>query len=140
VLNLAGAQALLLPLEVAVVPLQFTDELVLTAPRPVDLAFTPDGRLLEFISPLVWPAGGAPYTLTVVGRYFTHDAVVQLNGASLPTNFASRTTLHGQVGLKAQGLGGLLAVTVYNPGPGGGASNAIVLPGPWAIFLPWISR
>jgi glucose/arabinose dehydrogenase len=113
-------------------PASLSATLALTDVAPVPL--------LEFISPLVWPAGGAPYTLTVVGRYFTHDAVVQLNGASLPTTFASHTTLHGQVGLQAQGLGGLLAVTVYNPGPGGGASNAIVLPGPWAIFLPWISR
>jgi len=67
------------------------------------------------------------YTLTISGSGFVSGSVVLIDGAQYPTTFVSSTQLKAQVansGLLS--LGGH-AVTVFNPAPGGGTSNAVTL-------------
>ena len=76
-------------------------------------------------NPVISVIGG--YTLTVSGSGFVSTSIVLIDGKSYPTTFISSTQLRAQIG-----SGGLLslgqhAVTVFNPGPGGGNSNAATL-------------
>ncbi len=88
---------------------------------------------IDLISPQAAPAGGSAFTLDVVGSNFLPASQVRWNGAALPTTFVSATRLQAQIPAAEIGQPGLAGVTVLNPGPGGGSSNAatftIVAPG-----------
>lgn len=64
-------------------------------------------------------------SVTIVGRGFVPGSVAKINGVDRPTNFIDSTHLIMQVsGNDMQRTDGGFYVTVYNPGPGGGYSNA----------------
>jgi uncharacterized protein (TIGR03437 family) len=69
-------------------------------------------------------AGGAGFTLTVTGTNFVNGSVVRWNGSERPTSFASSTQLTAAIAAADIATAGTAAVTVFNPAPGGGASNA----------------
>ncbi|HMM41178.1 MAG TPA: S8 family serine peptidase [Thermomicrobiales bacterium] len=71
--------------------------------------------------------GSFPLNLTVSGAGFVPDATVQVNGEARVTTFVSPTTLN--VALLEQDTDDVatLTITVVNPAPGGGVSNAIVV-------------
>lgn len=64
-------------------------------------------------------------TITVTGRGFARDAVVQLDGTPASTTFVSDTAL--TFALPALAHAGAVTVTVVNPPPGGGISTGVAL-------------
>ena len=63
--------------------------------------------------------------MTVVGLNFMASSVVRWNGSDRPTT--SNGTINGllaQISASDVAAAGTAAVTVFNPGPGGGSSNA----------------
>ena len=73
-------------------------------------------------------AAGAPgFLLTASGANFVSSSVIQWNGASRPTTFVSRTQLRATISASDIAAAGTARVTVLNPPPGGGASNALTL-------------
>jgi YVTN family beta-propeller protein len=80
--------------------------------------------VLTTLSPSSATAGGAAFTLTVTGSGFVSGAIVQWNGMSLVTTFVSATQLTAVVPVGDLATAGMDSVTVLNPTPGGGTSNA----------------
>ncbi|MDD5527420.1 MAG: hypothetical protein PHO56_00375 [Patescibacteria group bacterium] len=77
------------------------------------------------ISPNTKIVGDAQFTMTIKGTNFVNTSVVRFNGSNLTTAFSSSTQLTVTIPaadmLKATGTAQL---TVFNPTPGGGTSNA----------------
>lgn len=76
------------------------------------------------LSPNAANVGGAGLTLTINGTSFVSGAVVQVNGQNRTTTFVSDTQLTAALMASDLAAPGTLSVTVVNPAPGGGASNA----------------
>jgi len=76
------------------------------------------------ISPSCVTAGSTGFTLTVTGTKFVSNSVVNWNGSTLTTTFVSSTQLTAIVPAALVATGGTASVTVVNPTPGGGTSNA----------------
>jgi hypothetical protein len=76
------------------------------------------------ISPTTKTVGDSQFTLTVNGTNFVTDSVVKWNGTSLTTTYVSSTQLTATVPTLNLATGGTVDVTVFNPTPGGGTSNA----------------
>src|SRR5207247_2526035 len=68
--------------------------------------------------------GGAQFTLTVNGTNFVSTSTVKWNGNTLGTTFVSSTQLTATVTAALIATAGTASVTVVNPSPGGGTSNA----------------
>ncbi|PKQ27430.1 MAG: hypothetical protein CVT63_08045 [Candidatus Anoxymicrobium japonicum] len=77
------------------------------------------------ISPASKTAGEAGFTLTVNGTNFTPDSDVMWNGASRVTTYVSPTKLTAVIVAGDITAVGTANVTVSNPAPGGGTSNAL---------------
>ena len=69
-------------------------------------------------------AGNAALVLTISGANFAASSQVQWNGTNRATTFVSATTLQAQITLADLAQPGQAGVTVSNPTPGGGISNA----------------
>jgi hypothetical protein len=83
---------------------------------------------LSNLSPSTVPAGSGTFTLTVEGRGFRPNAVVQWNGYALPTEYVSPTLLKVEVPDWAVASPGTAQVAVFNPyvpPPGGKRSNEL---------------
>src|SRR6266481_7383292 len=76
------------------------------------------------ISPTCTTAGSADFTLTVNGTNFVSSSTVNWNGAPLATSFVSSTQLTATVPASLVATAGTASITVVNPSPGGGTSNA----------------
>jgi hypothetical protein len=76
------------------------------------------------LSPTSATTGGAAFTLTVNGTGFISSSVVNLNGATKTTTFKSATQLTAAIAAADILTAGVVNVTVTNPAPGGGTSNA----------------
>src|SRR5712691_8786146 len=76
------------------------------------------------ILPASKTAGNAAFTLTVNGTNFVSTSVVQLSGSNRTTTFVNATQLTAQITLTDIQAAALLPITVFNPLPGGGVSNA----------------
>jgi hypothetical protein len=108
---------------------------------------TPPGQnpqpSIDYITPQSVAAEVTEFTLTVVGANFVQGAVVRYNGVNRPTTFVDSSHLTAQIGatellaaLAAQDPDVVTAaavdanqpagVTVQNPPPGGGTSNAVL--------------
>ncbi|HLV82044.1 MAG TPA: IPT/TIG domain-containing protein, partial [Chthonomonadaceae bacterium] len=77
------------------------------------------------ISPASATAGGASFTLTVVGSKFVSSSTVNWNGTALMTTYVSASKLTASVPAAAIATAGTASVTVVNPAPGGGTSNVV---------------
>jgi len=77
------------------------------------------------ISPNSAVAGGAAFTLTVNGTNFVAASTVNFGGTAPATTFVSATQLTAAIPPADIASAGTAAVTVTNPAPGGGASNAV---------------
>ena len=77
------------------------------------------------LSPASITAGAAQFTLTVNGTNFIAASSVKWNGASLTTTFVSGLQLAAIVSAALVATAGTASVTVVNPAPGGGTSNAL---------------
>jgi hypothetical protein len=72
--------------------------------------------------------GGSTFTVTVTGANFARGAVVRWNGADRPTAYVSAGRLEAALSAADLATPGTGALTVWNPAPGGGASNSLALP------------
>jgi hypothetical protein len=70
-------------------------------------------------------AGDAAFTLTVQGSNFVNGSVVRFNGSDRNTSFVSSTQLTAQITAADVLSVGTASVSVFNPLPGGGQSNAL---------------
>ena len=78
---------------------------------------------ISLLDPSCAPAGEA-VQLTVVGLNFVASSVVRWNGSDRPTTSnGSINGLIAQISASDVAAAGTAAVTVFNPGPGGGSSN-----------------
>jgi photosystem II stability/assembly factor-like uncharacterized protein len=109
-----------------------TDSVTVSNPAPGGgasnaLTFTVDNPVptAGTLSPSSAVAGGAAFTLTVTGSSFVSGAHIVWNGANLVTTFVSAVKLTATVSAPDIAAGGTASVTVSNPTPGGGASNAL---------------
>jgi hypothetical protein len=88
-------------------------------PAPILFSITPNSGL----------AGNGPFTLTANGASFNAQSKVRWNGVDLPTVLVSASQLTATVSaLQSATIGGT-AVTVQNPGPGGGTSLGLTYTG-----------
>jgi hypothetical protein len=85
----------------------------------------PSNLTITSLSPASATAGSAGFTLTVNGTGFVSGATVQFNGANRTTTFVSSTQVTAAILAADIATAGTASVTVTNPAPGGGASNAL---------------
>jgi hypothetical protein len=83
---------------------------------------------ISSLSPTSATAGSAAFNLTVNGTGFIPNSVVRWSGADRPTAYSSATQLVAPISAGDIMAGGTAQVTVFNPAPGGGTSNAINFP------------
>ncbi|MGE0130853.1 MAG: pre-peptidase C-terminal domain-containing protein [Blastocatellales bacterium] len=81
--------------------------------------------VLASLSPASIAAGSVDFTLTVNGTDFVPGAVVNWNGSARATTFVNNTQVTAQITAADVATQGLAGVTVVNPAPGGGSSNAL---------------
>ena len=87
-------------------------------PNPVPVAVS--------LSPNTTTAQGPAFTLTVNGSNFLQASVVEWNGSSRSTTFVNSGQLTAQIAASDVATAGQVAVTVFNPAPGGGTSGPMV--------------
>jgi hypothetical protein len=92
-----------------------------SAPAPTS---NPVPRLYS-IFPSSTTAGGGVFTLTTNGTNFIPGSEIRWGGAVRTTTFVSSTTLTTRIAATDIATVGDVAVTVFNPSPGGGASSAL---------------
>jgi Big-like domain-containing protein len=80
---------------------------------------------LASLSPTQATHGGAAFTLTINGSNFVAGSVAQWNGAPRATAFVNAGKLTVQILAGDIATAGTASVTVSNPAPGGGVSNAL---------------
>ena len=85
------------------------------APQPAVIGLSPSWEI----------AGGPSFTLTVDGSNFVSGAKMRWNGSDRATSFVSSTEVKAAILAADIATAGTASVTVYNPPPGGGTSNAI---------------
>jgi|GEM_PF-3918384 len=83
--------------------------------------------LLSFLSPFSVAAGSPAFTLTVTGSGFSADSVVRWDGLERPTTFLSSTQLNAAIPAADVLSNAIVPVTVFTPGPTGGASERLNL-------------
>ncbi len=88
-----------------------------TPPNPVPA--------LDSLIPSTATVGSPAFTITVNGTNFVNGAAVMWNGTLRQTTFVSATQLTAQVTAADVAALGTASVTVVNPAPGGGSSNAL---------------
>jgi hypothetical protein len=76
------------------------------------------------LSPATAIAKGSAFTLTVTGSNFVSSSVVRWNGFSRTTTFIDSGHLTAAIKASDISTAQTVPVTVYNPTPGGGVSNA----------------
>ncbi len=80
---------------------------------------------LASLSPNGIAASSAAFTLTVTGTNFINASAVRWNGSDRSTTFVSNTRLTAAITVADVASAGAANVTVFNPAPGGGASNTL---------------
>lgn len=85
-------------------------------PAPVVVAVQPDAV-----------TAGRPTTIMVTGNNFSEKSVVRIDGVDQETLFRDATSLQASVTAAGSPPGEQLQLTVFNPPPGGGLSNAFTL-------------
>jgi len=83
------------------------------------------------VSPLSAPAGSGAFTLAVTGSNFINGSVVQWGGSGRATTYINSTRLTAAITAADLANASTVAITVFNPAPGGGTSgslNFLVLP------------
>jgi uncharacterized protein (TIGR03437 family) len=76
--------------------------------------------------------GSGSFTLTVNGSNFVPTSVVNWGGQSRTTTFVSNSQLTAAIPASDLNTAGTVNITIFNPAPGGGTSNAL----PFTVNLP----
>ena len=100
---------------------------------------------LTSLDPISATAGGPTFTLTVNGTNFVDGSTVRWDGEARTTTFISSTRATATISAADIATAGMVQVTVVNPGPGGGPSNALDfeildLEHPNLVYLPFVAR
>jgi len=77
------------------------------------------------LSPASYPAGSSSLTLTINGSGFISSSSVLFNGVPHASSFYNSGMLSISLGVSDLALAGNYSVSVTNPPPGGGTSNAV---------------
>jgi FG-GAP-like repeat/Putative Ig domain len=93
--------------------------------NPTDAAGNPVPFLNQPLVPTAVSPGASAFTLAVSGTGFVSGATIDFNRAPLSTTFVDSKNLTAQVPATDVADAGTAAVTVVNPGPGGGSSNVV---------------
>jgi len=80
--------------------------------------------VITSISPTSTASGSGALTLTVNGSNFTSGSMVRVNGSNRTTTHVSANQLTASIPVADLVSAGTLSITVANPTPGGGISNA----------------
>jgi YVTN family beta-propeller protein len=93
------------------------------------------------ISPNTAAAGGAAFTLTINGTNFVASSMVNFGGAAATATFVNSMQLTAAIPASSIASAGTSAVTVTNPAPGGGTSNAMTftITSPVVASVPMIN-
>jgi len=83
--------------------------------------------VISSLSPTSVLEDGPDFTLTVNGSNFVTGSRVRLNGSNQDTTFVSPSQLTARIKNDDIRQPGSLNITVFNPTPGGGTSNAMTL-------------
>jgi VCBS repeat protein/HYDIN/CFA65/VesB family protein len=112
---------------------EHVDSLATSTANPVPLINQP-------LVPDAAKPGGVGFTLTVNGTGFVAGAAVKWNGSTRITTFVSGSRLIATILASDIATAGTASVTVVNPTPGGGASNAAFFS--ITVFAPplWFNR
>ena len=84
-------------------------------------------------------AGSGAFTLTVNGTGFINGSVVNFNGSARATTYVSATQLTAAILAADIASAGTPAITVTNPSPGGGTSNAVTFNVAAALITPTVT-
>jgi hypothetical protein len=95
--------------------------------NPQTLTITNPVPTTTGLSPASAVAGGPGFTLTVTGTNLIAGSVVRWNGADRATTYVSATQLAAAIPAADIAVAGTAQITVFNPAPGGGTSNAQTL-------------
>ncbi|HYM75013.1 MAG TPA: FG-GAP-like repeat-containing protein [Candidatus Dormibacteraeota bacterium] len=95
---------------------------------PASACSNPVPLINQPLVPDATSSGGPGFTLTVDGSGFVSTSVVNWKGAPLTTSFVTRNQLTATVPASNIATDGTASITVANPSPGGGTSNAIFFP------------
>ncbi len=82
---------------------------------------------ISSISPYYVQAGSSAFTLSVTGEGFNQESTINLGSTALTTTYLSANQLAASVSASEIANYGWAAVTVTNPAPGGGVSDAMPL-------------
>ena len=88
------------------------------------------------VSPNSSKQGGAGFTLSVAGSNFVSGAAIKWNATTLQTTFVSTLLVTADVPANLVSSAGPDSITVVNPTPGGGPSNALNFTVPCVIPPP----
>jgi hypothetical protein len=111
----------------------FLGTIALAHTNPVPTIYQP-------LIPITVKPGSQGFTLTVNGTGFAATAVVSWNGSTRITSFVSSTQLQALINTADVAKPGTAAITVANPGPGGGTSNTVFFPIQTPVPSPVFSR
>ena len=94
------------------------------------------------LSPFFAAPEGSAFTLTVNGTGFVHGAVVRWNSLDRATTRVSSTQLTAAIAATDIVTAGTASVTVFNPTPDGGLSNAVsfLVGAPKKVYLPLVVK
>jgi YVTN family beta-propeller protein len=98
--------------------------------KPINFTITGttsgSGPAIQLLAPSCIPAGEPSFQLEVIsGSNFETGSVVRWNGSNRPTTMNAINGLLAQIPASDIAAAGTASVTVFNPGPGGGSSNAL---------------
>jgi len=91
----------------------------------VDTPYEDRAPVISGISPGTARAGNAGLTVALHGERFTPQTVVRFDVSDVPAQFVNDTTLRVTLGSAQLRNTGTYAITVQNPGSGGGPSNPV---------------
>lgn len=94
---------------------------------PVPFTINNPVPVISSLSPTSVLEDGPNFTLTVNGSNFVAGSMVRLDGSNQNTTFVSSTQLTAMIQDNDIRQPGSLSITVFNPTPGGGTSNAMTL-------------
>lgn len=83
--------------------------------------------IIDRIEPAGWTQGDSGITVTVFGSNFVQASVVRVGGADRATIYRSSSVLEAELPAADFAVSGVFQITVSNPPPGGGSSNAVPL-------------
>ena len=90
-----------------------------------DEAGPEEGPAISTLTPIQARQGDPEVTVKIGGRDFTPRSVVRLDTANLRTQFVSDSELTATIDARLLQAPGTYALTVVNPGSGGGTSNVV---------------